>query len=256
MENPVKYLFLQNENGVMTPEEAAFIDACQQKNWLDQQETFCWTAEAAHAEAVLKQSILLGHGPATVIPIGSIEFVQSYLKRFNLPELKAMNIPEPLQETEFTARKVWNAADKAQVRKLCEEEGKTLLVKPGLHPKRFEAVLSTYLDELPDDEPLFVSEILTEDIVAEWRAFTLRGRILSIHPYILNRWVVPYQPLVEEMAQRLEFPACALDVAVLKTERTVILEAHPFISCGLYGFEGPYLLNMATTAWREQLKGR
>ena len=56
-------------------------------------------------------------------------------------------------------------------------------------------------------------------------------------------------------AYRNEAPAAyTLDVAVTETGDTVILEVHPFVSCGLYGFDqGDKLIKMLIDGYRALL---
>lgn len=56
------------------------------------------------------------------------------------------------------------------------------------------------------------------------------------------------------MANTLRLPTCAMDVVVLENGKTVLLEVHPFILCGLYGFEGSDLLKLAKVAWVHQIR--
>ena len=112
-------------------------------------------------------------------------------------------------------------------------------------------------EKFPESEPLFVSTPFEGEILSEWRVFCLNGKIKSIHPYgPVTAWKMPELGEVLYMARQVTANSCpsfALDVAVLgpypKT-RTAIIEVHPFISCGLYGFEGPDVLKMAMAAWR------
>ena len=60
--------------------------------------------------------------------------------------------------------------------------------------------------------------------------------------------------MVEEMAKLVSLSSCTVDVAVLANGQTVLIEVHPFISCGLYGFEGPDLLRMVSAAWNHQIQ--
>jgi len=151
---------------------------------------------------------------------------------------------------------VWDGLDIAKEKQLCGQYGK-VLVKPGKTPKRFEMTLDKGKEKFPEDGPLFVSELLPHEITSEWRVFCLNGRIMSIHPYgPLKVWSCPDKELVQRMASlvRDTCPASALDVAVLANNQTVVIEVHPFISCGLYGFEGPGVLKMASVAWRHHLR--
>ena len=72
----------------------------------------------------------------------------------------------------------------------------------------------------------------------------------------MEHWLAPDAAVVHDMADTLrEHPALALDVAVLlEGGRTVAIECHPFIACGLYGFEGPKMVSMARDAWLGELR--
>mgnify|MGYP000829212629 FL=1 len=79
---------------------------------------------------------------------------------------------------------------------------------------------------------------------------------MDIRPYFMEHWLAPDAAVVHDMADTLrEHPALALDVAVLlEGGRTVAIECHPFIACGLYGFEGPKMVSMARDAWLGELR--
>ena len=134
-------------------------------------------------------------------------------------------------------------------------------MKSGSTPKRFELARYTGKEKFPDNEPLFVSTPFEDEILSEWRVFCLNGKIKSIHPYgPVTAWKMPDVGDVLSMVRRVTENTCpsfALDVAVLGTypeTYTAVVEVHPFISCGLYGFEGPEVLKMAIAAWRHFIK--
>lgn len=203
--------------------------------------------ESMYGNAALEES-------KHIVPVGSIAFVDRFLGGLGLEELAAMNIPPELEKEEFLGRKIFRDVPKADIPKLEAEYG-PLLVKPGRRPKLFEATRSSDMYGVPNNEPLFLSQILREPIRAEWRVFVLHGRVVDIRPYILGRWVCPDQALVEKLAWQLfSYGAVALDVGVLEGGRTVVIECHPFIACGSYGFEGPDLLRMTRAAWLAELR--
>lgn len=193
-------------------------------------------------------------GTHRVISIGSVNFVQAYLKEHGLPRLEAMNIPLELWKDEYLRRAVWDRLSKEEVLRQSSLYGGPLLVKPAGEPKAFETTTTKYPETIPEDALLFATQLLKPEIVAEWRAFVLRGRILAIHPYVLKDWAFPNRKLAEMMAKDIFAPSCTIDLGVLETGETVLLEAHPFISCGLYGFKGPDLVRMAIAAWKHQIR--
>lgn len=220
---------------------AVFPESCRQANWLAGEKLYeCST-------------ILPLRRAKCIVPVGSIQFINWYLHQQGMGALQAMNIPPELNYAPFLGRHIFQNVRKAELPKLETQYG-SLLVKPGLHPKRFPLTRTQYRDEIPDDEPLFVSQELKEPILAEWRIFIMRGRIIAARPYFLEQWICPDRTIVLEMASALQSrSAVALDVAALANGRTVVIECHPFIACGLYGFEGPDMLKMAKAAWMEEL---
>lgn len=231
-------------DGTIAPDSATFIDALKQDEWLHGK--YRYTYKITPVPCELTQ-------PDNMIPIGSVEFIQEALRLFRLPPLCAVNIPPELDTMKYTRRKVWRLHSKAELQPLVKEIGKDLLVKPAGRPKSFDTTTTRYMHEIPDSQPLFVSELLS-DIAAEWRIFVWHGRVLDIRPYTLQNWICPDRDLVEEMASKISLPSCTIDVAVLGTGETVLLEVHPFLACGLYGFDGPDILRMASAAWAHQIQ--
>ena len=245
----VKRLYIQaGDDCFPSPDTAAFVEAVKQDTWEAGEERYMYVIEGNMPSSIDKEELLLN-----TIPIGSVEFVQNFLKQNSLPPLKAVNVPPELNDVRFLSRKVWNLDSKNELPVIVEKYSGKLVVKPGQTPKLFDTTTTRYLHEIPDGEPLFISEFLS-DIHAEWRAFVLQGRIRSIRPYMLRRWVCPDRAMVEEMAKLVSLPSCTIDVAVLSNGQTVLIEVHPFISCGLYGFEGPDLLRMVSAAWNHQIQ--
>lgn len=259
------FLLEADERGWPASLSAPFPDACAEANWLAGEPLYdCATVPSPDGPLYGGGTEPDPYGPRYgagtvqesrhVVPVGSVEFVDGFLARQGLGQLQAMNIPPELEHERFLGRRVFRDVRKETLPQLEAEHG-PLLVKPGRRPKLFEAARASDLSVVPNDEPLFVSQLLQEPIVAEWRVFILRGRVLDIRPYIMDRWVCPGRAMVEDMARMLRrHAALALDVGVLETGRAVAIECHPFIACGLYGFEGPNLLRMAKSAWLEELR--
>lgn len=196
-----------------------------------------------------------------VVPVGSLEFCQAVSEAQRGPVIGAMNIPVPLRSEEFIGRNVFDTADLTGLRQLLRLS-EPMLVKPGDTPKRFDAVSVTETSAgiclANVDGPFFASELLQEDILAEWRVFFSRGRIVSARPYTLPVWKAPDLEFTEEAifawSQSGTMPAAGtLDIAILESGRNVVIEAHQFIACALYGFEGEDVLRMLSDAWRWHL---
>lgn len=259
------FLLETDRDGLLTSLSAPFPEACAEANWLAGEPLYdCATVQLPEIAMYGSSTTTYPDGPlyraSTAqqgrykVPVGSIEFVNHFLASQGMDPLQAMNIPPDLEQECFLGRRIFRDVSKEALPKLEEKYG-NLLVKPAQRPKLFEAVRSGEFSAVPNDEPLFVSQILKETIVAEWRVFILRGRILDLRPYILDQWVCPDRGMVGAMAKALSgYAALALDVAVLAGGRTVAIESHPFISCGQYGFDGPDMIRMAKAAWLAELR--
>ena len=164
-----KRLYIQvGDDCFPSPDTAAFVEAVKQDTWEAGEERYMYVIEGNMSSSIDKEELQLN-----TIPIGSVEFVQNFLKQNSLPPLKAVNVPPELNDVRFLSRKVWVCPDRA---------------------------------------------------------------------------------MVEEMAKLVSLSSCTVDVAVLANGQTVLIEVHPFISCGLYGFEGPDLLRMVSAAWNHQIQ--
>ena len=184
-----------------------------------------------------------------LVPVGSIEFCETLLRRwYGIEHLRPINIPSRLLADQFTGRKVAYISSHADWENI-------VLGKAGLDPqhlfvKRADRAKAGPAFFFPDEQskaPSFepgrlylVSECV--DIASEWRAFVWKKQILDIRCYPGNPWAFPNRKTVEQMVATytINTPmAYTLDVAVLPSGRTVIMEVHNFIACGLYGFADP-----------------
>lgn len=244
--------------GVLAELGSAAYEAAMQRNWLAREESVaCFRANESEIADVIAyiESELPHLGVDNIVPVGSIEFVNKVLEYRGFDAVHALNIPPELDVPNFLHRRVLRDAMKLDLSLLADELGE-FFVKPGRHPKRFPMMLydRRYYDEIPNDEPLFISQALPAPIVAEWRLFVKHGSIICARPYILDVIIAPRDSACIAMASALkDYPAVTLDVAVLNDGRVAAIEAHNFLACGLYGFEGPELLTMSKAAWRYEL---
>ena len=265
-------LYLDTRNRCLTPETAAFLESVHQYNWLHPDDRMdCVYELYGTTRTATDVAVLANHlGAENVIPVGSVEFVRDFCTSIlGLPPVKALNVPPELRCLLYLHRLVWDDQTPAELEALYKQYG-DLLVKPGKSPKLFEMTKYTGKETFPVGESLFVSQPIPQKIIGEWRVFCLNGKIRSIHPYgPLESWEMPDKDLVQEMAlqvNRHSCPSFALDVAVLDGDaatldncppdrtNTTVIEVHPFISCGLYGFEGPDVPKMAIVAWRHHVR--
>ena len=196
---------------------------------------------------------------AEAIPVGSVEFCNKAAELQGCKTLRAINVPDDLRQVCYLFR---GAEDIQTYEQLKEHLSRfpSKIIKPADTAKRFAAVFydgTEYTDSFLQQEegPYYVTDMIQGDILSEWRVFFMNNRIIDIRPYLMYQWTVPTRKRIEDMLEHWvngKPPAGTLDVAIVEQGGivyTTILEAHPLIACGLYGFEDPDLLRMLEKAW-------
>lgn len=188
----------------------------------------------------LKQDFKKLKRPNLVVPIGSVEFVHEYIRlnfgKNNVP--KPINVPQELMTTDFCKRKIKNVS-----------AGE---LTPGWFAKSND-LLKGFTGEFTGKEKLEgnyqTSELI--DILSEWRVFVHRGKIVGLQNYSGDPFMVPSKSIILEMIDAY-YPSPSsytLDVAVINTGATVVIEVHNFYSCGLYGFRNYNILPIMFIDW-------
>lgn len=194
--------------------------------------------------------------PHNMVPVGSLEFVNEILRLQNCNSVHPLNVPQNLAKVEITGRKMVIAQTKELL--LTAKTDPRIFAKSMTRIKASENGPYDDAKEYPEDI-WQVSDIL-ENIVAEYRVIGFKEQILH---------VARYAGAIESPACDIRFarmciecwtdkpPAYTIDIGVLPDGRCVILEAHNFISCGLYGMSCPdKFIPMVVRAIRwEQQKG-
>lgn len=180
--------------------------------------------------------------------VGSIEFTERYLGN----EIKAINIPKELRKEQFTGRYVAEI-NSEELDSMLSVHSK-LFIKDLYRTKKNEPFICNRGTKVNENIPkrVLISEVV--DFMAEYRAFVYRGQILDCKQYLGDYRLKYNQDILEEMVNTwVESPtAYSLDIGVLTTGETVIVEAHSFLCCGLYGFSGDKLAYMTLNAFREE----
>lgn len=187
-----------------------------------------------------------------VVPVGTIEFVERILGGHILP----LNIPEPLAAEKFTGRKVWRDISATELSALLMS-GEELFIKSASQCKAWAPCTVTEKDisKLLPLERFFASQYI--ELFSEWRVFVFHREIQDARPYAAEKgawFVAPSLSAVDEMVKAYADPppAYTLDVGVTPDGKTVIIEAHPFIACGLYGFSSSRIPAMLAQAYHWQ----
>ena len=170
------------------------------------------------------------------IPIGSIEFVQTWLKRVhNIDEINPIEIPLVLRKDEFLKRNY----KIVHYHELPNSGNFFIKDVSQLKGFSYNGNIAHIYDELEslDKTHLFqVSEMV--DIKSEYRVYIINGKIEAISHYDGNPLIFPDVALINKAniiwSLEKDYPkSCTIDIMV--TDRgTSIIECHPFISVGLY----------------------
>lgn len=172
------------------------------------------------------------------IPIGSVEFVSSYLETFYGKKPKPKNIPDDLMGGYFTGRKVFNGTNNDIVK------GERKFIKSNDSIKLFTELT----DEAPEGN-YQISDIVEFD--SEYRCFVYKNKLVGLQHYLGDFTIFPNITKINDMIYHYNTHApvaYTLDVGILSDSGdTVIIEVHDFFSCGLYGFSDykslPYMFS-------------
>ena len=192
------------------------------------------------------------------IPIGSVEFVSEYLRRFypmSERMLYPLNVPDML--IPFAGRRV---KDIHTIKDLyCFHDSEYVFRKNNYKIKDDRNGLYLMKDSgLHNLIGFQVSDRI--DIESEWRVFVFHDEIQHISNYSGDPLLMPDVTRIRNMvdAYKDESPvAYTLDVGINNNGNTIIIECHRFFSCGLYGFSDyskiPYMFSQT---WFQMKKNK
>lgn len=183
------------------------------------------------------------------IPVGSIDFVLSFYKKFHNIEIEPINIPKELFVLKFLGR---NVVVNEEISKLNLNDNDEVFIKSKDKFKDITDIVK--IKDIPNNKKLIISELI--EIESEWRCFVFRNKIVGIKNYQGEFLNVPNIEVIEDMINTYNKPnkAYTIDVGVVNGE-TILIEVHDFFSCGLYGFNDyRYILNMTITTHKDILK--
>lgn len=192
------------------------------------------------------------------IPVGSIDFVQSYLeKAYSITIMHPIEVPERLRIPKMLLRSY------AIVKYDNLPQKGNWFVKDVTGLKK-----ETYcgpIEELRSDSSkiaLYKSHIYqissVLDIIAEYRVFVHHDKIVGIQYYDGDVLAMPTPTEIKKIQEAVvrysiakDCPdAYTMDWAIVNTgckkepRDVALLEVHPFVSVGTYGLEGPVLVDM------------
>lgn len=181
------------------------------------------------------------------IPIGSIPFVLETLGNGG-DKVTPLNVPDVLSKSVFTKRNLHKDKSLAE---LCQLP-RPFFMKERLVYKGVTDIIEEG-DSLSEYPPTRYDASEVVEITSEWRIFVHQDTIVGAKPYGSEKVVpmIPDESLLSAMVSTIEeyrlrgghYPlSYTLDVGVNGNDGTFLIESHPFISCGLYGFSDYQLL--------------
>ena len=176
-------------------------------------------------------------------PIGSIEFIHTFMTFNNIKIPNAINIPKELNKKDYLWRDVYYGTKKDILTY-------PIFIKPKNQLKLFtggsissKSNLELLLPEIKDDTELILSESI--DIKSEYRAFIFKNELVGLQHYLGDFKIFPDINVIENMIKDYKSAPIAytLDIGIYDN-KTILIEVHNFYSVGLYGFSRNMLLNM------------
>ena len=257
------------EIDINTKQPAADIltiyDNIQFHNWFYDENIKGYFSDIANTDRVSDtlQDYYMGNSRVVentnIIPVGGLNFVSAYLgkhikpidisrvdRKFTEREIHILSYDEMLAYLDRNGPRFIKSATK------CKE------FPAGKYDKNSIESIEKSINYLHKSHKFMVSELI--HLLAEWRLFIHKGKILDCKQY-MGSWESRFdEAFVKEMVASIPksiipYTSYTVDIGLTDANSTVLIEAHNFISCGLYGFEHPNLYKMVKTAYLEEKAG-
>ena len=184
-----------------------------------------------------------------LIPVGYLNFVQAGLDKIAGHHVEMTPIEIPLHLRKFAGRD-YRILPGKEIPQQCKTSD--WFIKDASCLKNWNNLLmdGDCSDYIKDDTMYVLSEKV--EFVSEYRVFVHRGEVLAIQNYLGDPLIFPDSVRIKNMVSEYEEnshpKSYTLDVGVMRKKsgnlKTVLIEIHPFVSCGLYGFYDPAILAM------------
>jgi len=226
------------------------IEAIKYNNWFQNEKVYDYFLQDTYYLPLYSNNEPYKKDVEGIIPVGSVEFVLEYLKRYhNISNIKPLNIPQELLKFEYlkrwvgyndsdTVKNVWHSTfikDKAKIK------GEIRFLNKNEYFPKGEWLVSEFID-----------------INSEWRTFVFNDELIGLQNYSGDFTMFPDVKLINKMIReyRGKNPAYTLDVGI-NQNGTFLIEIHDFFSCGLYGFAGYRdLPRMFISTWNKLLANK
>lgn len=190
-----------------------------------------------YSEITLQEFIKTKSEYNNCIPIGTLEFVGEHLKKYHgIKNMNPIEVPEVLRKPEFLHRNY----DIVEKEKLPKSGNYFVKYVSKLKDFSFSGKVESLYAQHKLKEGLYaVSELV--DIVSEYRCFVSEDYLVAVNNYEGNPYSFPNPSVVNSMIiqymrDETRPKSYTMDIAVLKNGDTCILEVHPWICVGLYGY--------------------
>ena len=257
------------EIDINTKQPAADIltiyDNIQFHNWFYGENIKGYFSDVANTDRVSDtlQDYYMGNSrvveSTNIIPVGGLNFVSAYLgkhikpidisrvdRKFTGREIQILSYDEMTAYLDRNGPRFIKSATK------CKE------FPAGKYDKNSIESIEKSINYLHKSHRFMISELI--HLLAEWRLFMHKGKILDCKQY-MGSWESRFdEAFVKEMVASIPksiipYTSYTVDIGLTDANSTVLIEAHNFISCGLYGFEHPNLYKMVKTAYLEEKAG-
>lgn len=257
------------EIDINTKQPAADIltiyDNIQFHNWFYGENIKGYFSDVANTDRVSDtlQDYYMGNSrvveSTNIIPVGGLNFVSAYLgkhikpidisrvdRKFTGREIQILSYDEMTAYLDRNGPRFIKSATK------CKE------FPAGKYDKNSIESIEKSINYLHKSHRFMISELI--HLLAEWRLFIHKGKILDCKQY-MGSWESRFdEAFVKEMVASIPksiipYTSYTVDIGLTDANSTVLIEAHNFISCGLYGFEHPNLYKMVKTAYLEEKAG-
>lgn len=203
----------------------------------------------------LERGRVEGVGTAELV-VGSIPFVKAALRHRGVKPPKEQSYPPELRY--LLHRRIWPSTVR-KVRESLELYPKSFFVKPSERAKRFTGFvifdsMDPRLGGVPQSEKVWCSEVVAWE--SEWRLYVAHGRVLHQGHYHGNPSLKPSPEVVEGAvtvmcAQPGNPAAFALDLGVISTGETALVEVNDAYGLGAYGIEAEVYYSFLKARWDE-----
>ena len=257
------------EIDINTKQPAADIltiyDNIQFHNWFYGENIKGYFSDVANTDRVSDtlQDYYMGNSrvvkSTNIIPVGGLNFVSAYLGKHIKPiDISGVDRKFTGREIQILSYDEMSAYLDRNGPRFIKSATKCKEFPAGKYDKNSIESIEKSINYLHKSHKFMVSELI--HLLAEWRLFIHKGKILDCKLY-MGSWESRFDDaFVKEMVASIPksiipYTSYTVDIGLTDANSIVLIEAHNFISCGLYGFEHPNLYKMVKTAYLEEKAG-